>query len=223
MGPGDPSFLSNVNACYRRRCWAEIRFEDLDYAEDQAFGEALRGSRWRKVYHPGAAVLHAHEYGVTGFMRRYFDEYRGLAQSIGHVEPIAPGNWLREVARQTRADAHWMGDRGWSAPRRAAWTVRAAAHHGGRRVFSALGARAEGLPAPVQRALSLERTVPERRTATVHGAPPEHGRTSCSSSARVRLRYSTSRRARPTAAGSTSRSSCLPSGAAVAATRRFSR
>ena len=174
MGPGDPSFLSNVNACYRRRCWAEIRFEDLDYAEDQAFGEALRGSRWRKVYHPGAAVLHAHEYGVTGFMRRYFDEYRGLAQSIGHVEPIAPGNWLREVARQTRADAHWMGDRGWSAPRRAAWTVRAAAHHGGRRVFSALGARAEGLPAPVQRALSLERTVPERRTATVHGAPPEH-------------------------------------------------
>ena len=35
---GDASFLSNVNACYARACWEEIRFRDVAYAEDQAFG-----------------------------------------------------------------------------------------------------------------------------------------------------------------------------------------
>ena len=40
-GEGDPSFLSNVNAAYRRACWDEIRFDDVRYSEDQAFGRAL--------------------------------------------------------------------------------------------------------------------------------------------------------------------------------------
>ena len=38
---GDPSFLSNVNACYLRACWEEIRFREVPYSEDQAFGEDL--------------------------------------------------------------------------------------------------------------------------------------------------------------------------------------
>ncbi len=175
MGPDDPHFLSNVNACYARRCWEEIRFADVDYAEDQAFGQALARSRWRKVYHPGAAVLHAHDYAPVEFMRRYFDEYRGLRVSTGHVEPFAPRAALREVVRQTRADRDWMGERGWSLSRRVAWTGRAATHHAGRRVFSALGSRAERLPAPMQRTLSLERTAPAQRAGAARGAPPEHG------------------------------------------------
>jgi glycosyltransferase involved in cell wall biosynthesis len=169
MGPDDPHFLSNVNACYARACWDEIRFADVDYAEDQAFGRAVQRSRWRKVYHPAAAVLHAHDYGPVEFMRRYFDEYRGLRQTTGHVEPFG----LRGVGAQTRADRRWMRERGWPAGRRTAWTARAAAHHAGRRVFAALGSRAERLPAPVQHTLSLERSAaaptPARRV------PPEHG------------------------------------------------
>ena len=63
FGPGDPTFLSNVNAAYRRACWEQIRFDDIAYSEDQAFGRALAAhERWRKVYHPQAAVLHAHDY-----------------------------------------------------------------------------------------------------------------------------------------------------------------
>jgi glycosyltransferase involved in cell wall biosynthesis len=50
-----------------------------------------------------------------------------------------------------------MRERGWGPGRRVRWTARSAAHHAGRGVFSALGSRAERLPAPVQRALSLER------------------------------------------------------------------
>ena len=90
QGPGDPVFLSNVNACYRRDCWEEIRFPDVPYAEDQAFARAMLAAGWTKVYEPGAAVLHAHDYGPVEFMRRYFDEYRGLRETLGHVEPLTP-------------------------------------------------------------------------------------------------------------------------------------
>lgn len=155
-GAGETPFLSNVNACYRRACWAQLRFADLPYAEDQAFARAMGDAGWRIAYHPGAAVLHAHDYGVVGFLRRYFDEYRGLRETAGHVERIGVRSTVREVRAQVAGDRRWMAERAWPARRRAAWTARAAVHHGGRKVFSALGSRADRLPEPVQRAISLE-------------------------------------------------------------------
>ncbi len=153
---GDPTFLSNVNACYARACWEEIRFREVPYSEDQAFGSDLLAAGGTKVYHPGAAVLHAHDYGAVEFMRRYFDEYRGLRESTGHVEPFAVTPAARQIASAVAGDRRWMAARNMGAAERARWTARSAAHHGGRRVFSALGSRAERVPAPLRRRLSLE-------------------------------------------------------------------
>ena len=149
---GDLTFLSNVNACYARSCWEEIRFPELEYAEDQAFGRAMLEAGWVKVFHPGAAVRHAHDYGPVEFMKRYFDEYRGLREASGHVEPLAP----RAAVREVRADVRWMGEQGWPARQRLRWLARSAVHQGGRRAASALGSRANRLPGPAQSALSLE-------------------------------------------------------------------
>ena len=153
LDPQEP-FLSNVNACYRRDCWEEIRFEDVPYAEDQAFGRAMQATRWVKRYVPEAAVLHAHDYGAVGFMRRYFDEYRGLRRTTGHVEP-----WdLRGVRGKVAGDRDWLRERGVGGLDLARWSARSTVHHAGRKVFSALGSRADRIPAPVQRAISLEGT-----------------------------------------------------------------
>jgi O-antigen biosynthesis protein len=153
QGAGDLTFLSNVNACYRRECWAEVRFPEVDYSEDQAFGRAMLEAGWLKVFHPAAAVRHAHTFGPVEFMKRYFDEYRGLNEASGHVEPLRPLAAVREV----RGDARWMRDRGWPPARRARWIARSAVHHSGRRVASALGSRADRLPGALQEALSLEK------------------------------------------------------------------
>jgi len=158
QGPGDPIFLSNVNACYARRCWEEIRFRDVDYSEDQAFGTELLAAGWIKVYQPAAAVLHAHDYPFGDFMRRYFDEYRGLHRAIGHVERFRIPGTLRYVAGQVAADRRWVREHGAPPAGRPGWLVRSAAHHGGRHVFSALGSRADALPDAVQRRLSLEQS-----------------------------------------------------------------
>ena len=58
-----------------------------------------------KVFHPDAAVRHAHEYGPLDFVKRYFDEYRGLHETSGHVEPLRPSAALRGVARRRALDA----------------------------------------------------------------------------------------------------------------------
>jgi rhamnosyltransferase len=150
-------YLSNVNAAYRRACWEEIRFQDVPYAEDQAFGVDMLRAGWIKVFHPGARVLHAHDYRYRDFMRRYFDEYRGLRETTGWLEPFRVKAWLGGVRRLVAGDLAWMRARGWPRRRRAAWTFRAAAHHGGRKVFSALGSRHDRLPRRLRRALSLER------------------------------------------------------------------
>jgi glycosyltransferase involved in cell wall biosynthesis/GT2 family glycosyltransferase len=154
---GDSSFLSNVNACYARACWEQIRFRDVAYSEDQAFGADMLDAGWAKVYQPRAAVLHAHDYSPVEFMRRYFDEYRGLRESVGHVEPFGLRSTIAGVRTSLTADRRWMQAQRMAPSEQAAWTARAALHHGGRRVFSALGSRSDRVPAPLQRALSLER------------------------------------------------------------------
>jgi glycosyltransferase involved in cell wall biosynthesis len=167
---GDPSFLSNVNACYARACWEEIRFRDVAYSEDQAFGADMLDAGWSKVYHPGAAVLHAHDYGTVEFMRRYFDEYRGLRESTGHIEQFGVFSSIGNVRASVAADRRWMAAQGIDAASRARWTARATVHHGGRRVFSALGSRAERMPAPLRRTLSLEGRA--GGLASTDGQPP---------------------------------------------------
>jgi glycosyltransferase involved in cell wall biosynthesis len=154
--PADDPYLSNVNAAYRRACWEEIRFRDVAYAEDQAFGEDLAGTRWRKVLAPGAAVHHAHDYGLLDAWRRAFDEARGLRETRGWVERIAPRATLGGLRRQVARDVRWMRGQGWPPARHLAWLPRSAAHHAGRKLFAWLGSRADRLPRRCRAALSLE-------------------------------------------------------------------
>jgi glycosyltransferase involved in cell wall biosynthesis len=169
---GDPFFLSNVNACYARACWEQIRFRDVAYAEDQGFGIDMLAAGWCKVYHPRAAVLHAHDFGWGGFMRRYFDEYRGLRETMGHVEPFGLRQTAGTTWRSVRLDVRWLRDRGATPTDLARWTLPSVMHHGGRRAFSALGSRADRLPAKWQRRMSLE-----GRAGGVAGLPDAGGPT----------------------------------------------
>jgi glycosyltransferase involved in cell wall biosynthesis/GT2 family glycosyltransferase len=167
---GDEPFLSNVNACYRRDVLEAVGFRDVPYAEDQAFGRDLLAAGRSKAYAPRAAVLHAHDYGPVEFMRRYFDEYRGLRDTAGHVEPIGARSLVREVRGQVARDRGWMRDQGMGAGELSAWTARSLVHHAGRKVASAAGSRADRLPAPARRALSLEGRADAATRAT--GLPP---------------------------------------------------
>jgi glycosyltransferase involved in cell wall biosynthesis len=154
----DPAsgFFSNVNSCVLRECWRQVRFRDVPYAEDQAFARDAMAAGWKKAYVPQAPVVHAHDYPFLQFMRRYFDEYRGLRETAGHVEPRSLARVAPTVRAQVRRDLDYMRRRGDARGPRLVWGARSARHHAGRALFAALGSRAERLPVPVQKRLSLE-------------------------------------------------------------------
>ncbi|MEA2273995.1 MAG: hypothetical protein QOI98_2703 [Solirubrobacteraceae bacterium] len=154
---GEAPFLSNVNACYRRTCWSELRFQDVPYAEDRAFARDMAGTAWQLGYHPAAAVLHAHDFGPVTFARRYFDEYRSLRAVEGYVEPFGVRSKWPEVRMQVSKDRRWMRDRGMARPAVAAWSARSLVHHASRKAAMVAGTHPERIPEPVQRAISLER------------------------------------------------------------------
>ena len=168
---GDPTFLSNVNACYSRACWAELRFPDVAYSEDQAFGSAMLEAGWVKVFHPAAAVRHAHDYGALDFTRRYFDEYRGLRETTGHVEPLQPKQAARELVR----DARWMREQRHAAG--CASALAAARRRAPRRPPRGLRPRRAGRPAPGPRAAGAF----ARGTG---GRRPRHGASGAAAGAR---------------------------------------
>jgi glycosyltransferase involved in cell wall biosynthesis/GT2 family glycosyltransferase len=154
--PGDPIYLSNSNSCIARAAWEQTPFRDIAYAEDQAFGVDIFSNGWAKAYVPGAAAMHSHDYGMVESFKRYFDEYRGLNDSVGERTEASASHALDIVRGSISDDQKFLEELGQPAWRRAAWGARSAIYHTGRVGFGGLGARANRLPGRVREALSFE-------------------------------------------------------------------
>ncbi len=105
---GDPTYLSSNNLCVARAAWEQIPFRDIPFAEDQALGADLLAAGWAKVYTPEARVIHSHDHGLVEGFRRYFDEYRGLRDSVGQRSEASAGRALRIVGRSVAADRRYL-------------------------------------------------------------------------------------------------------------------
>jgi glycosyltransferase involved in cell wall biosynthesis len=156
-GPGPVTFFTDANGAVARWAWERVPFRDVAYAEDQALAIDMLRAGYAKVFVPDAPVWHSHEYGALAQFRRSFDEWRGLREVHGFVQPAAPVHTLLGVQSNVRADLRSLREDG-SRPRAMVregarslrhWTVRAAG--------AALGSRADRLPPTVRRWCSLER------------------------------------------------------------------
>ncbi|MBK5231085.1 MAG: glycosyltransferase family 2 protein, partial [Thermoleophilia bacterium] len=153
---GDSGYLSNSNSCVARAAWTRSPFREIPYAEDQAFGADVLANGFSKVYMPDAAVWHSHDYGMLETFKRYFDEYRGLNDSVGEQTDASAAKALGVVSSSVAADLRFLEQLGQPPLRRAAWGVRSAIYHTGRVGFGGLGARANRMPATLRAALSFE-------------------------------------------------------------------
>ncbi len=86
---------------YRRDCWEQIRFRDVAYSEDQAFGRDLLAAGWLKAYHPDAAVLHAHDYGAARVHAPLLRRVPRAARDDRPRRGVPPG---RRAAHRARGD-----------------------------------------------------------------------------------------------------------------------
>jgi glycosyltransferase involved in cell wall biosynthesis len=151
------TFFTDANGAVARWAWERVPFPDVPYAEDRLLALRMLEAGLAKAYVPAAAVVHSHDYRSWDLFRRYFDEFRGLRETFGHVEPLSPRRTLGVLRRQVAADRAWCRDAGAGPSELDLATLRSLRHFAIRAVGSQLGSRADRLPPPVRRACSLER------------------------------------------------------------------
>jgi rhamnosyltransferase len=151
--PGPVTFFTDANGCVARAAWEAVPFRDVPYAEDQMLARDMLAAGFAKAFHPGAAVVHSHDYAAVEQFRRCFDEWRGLREVYGHVEPARPRALVSRVAREVRADRRFLAEDG--AP---TWrgTLGSLRYHLVRAAGSVIGSRADLLPARLRRLCSIE-------------------------------------------------------------------
>ena len=149
-------FFSDVNGAVARFAWERVPYREVPYAEDQLIAREMIEAGYAKVFHPGVAVYHSHDYPPAQFLRRYFDEFRSLREVLGHVESFGLEHVARTVYHQTRLDRDYLAAEGWRGRELRRAVRNSARHHLVRAVGAGLGARADRLPAPVRKAMSLE-------------------------------------------------------------------
>jgi GT2 family glycosyltransferase len=151
------TFFTDANGAVARGAWERVPFPDVAYAEDRLLALRMLEAGYAKAYVPAAAVLHSHDYRPGDLFRRYFDEFRGLRETFGHVEPLSPRRTLGILRRQVAADRAWCRAAGADGRELDAATLRSLRHFAIRAAGSQLGSRADRVPAALRRVLSLER------------------------------------------------------------------
>jgi GT2 family glycosyltransferase len=154
---GHLGYFTDANGCVARSAWERVPFRDVAYAEDHRLAHDMLRAGFAKVYVPEAAVVHSHEYSLSDWLRRSFDEARAVREIYDSDEPASPRVLARNLWGNVGADWRWA--RRPAAGSRAGLTLLVAStlHHGARGVGALLGARADRLPAPLAQRLSLER------------------------------------------------------------------
>lgn len=72
------AFFSDNNSCIRRDIFEKYPYEDVSFAEDQIWARKMIELGYKKLYCPYAPVYHSHNFKLSTYFTRYFDEYKGL-------------------------------------------------------------------------------------------------------------------------------------------------
>jgi len=151
---GIRGYFTDANGCIARAAWEAVHFRPIPYAEDRALALDMLRAGYAKVYVPDAPVIHSHDYSMIGWLRRSFDEARAVHDVYGVVEPADIRRNALNIWGKVGADLRWVRAHG--GPPLPALIARSLAHHVVRTAGALLGARADRLPEPMIRRLSLE-------------------------------------------------------------------
>lgn len=96
-------FFSDNNACVKREVWEKYPYPDVDFAEDQIWMRKMIELGYKKVYCPFAPVYHSHNFSLSTYYQRYYDEYKGLYNIHKYVVADRwwklPIVWAKDVRR----------------------------------------------------------------------------------------------------------------------------
>ena len=102
------SFFSDNNSCIRRDVFEKYPYEDVSFAEDQIWARKMIELGYKKLYCPYAPVYHSHNFKLSSYFMRYFDEYKGLFYLQNF---LISTSWLKlplQVTKHVLADARYI-------------------------------------------------------------------------------------------------------------------
>jgi glycosyltransferase involved in cell wall biosynthesis len=137
---GRATFFSSANGAVARWAWERVPFRPVGYAEDMVLARDVLAAGLAKAYVPDAAVIHSHDLPPLKAFRRYFDDFRALAQVNGLREPLTPRYVAARVRGDVAADRAFMRREGVEVQ-----TLRSLAHHLARALGRSLGTNADRL------------------------------------------------------------------------------
>lgn len=153
---GDETFFSDANGAVAKWAWQDTPYKEVAYAEDQQLGQDMLAAGHAKVYSPAMAVNHSHDYTAWQWLKRYFDEFRGLRETIGYRAGNGPRAMARAVVGLTRTDRGFLRHEGVGGMQLQRLTLKSLRHHTTRQLGEWLGGRADAMPVWLARRLSLE-------------------------------------------------------------------
>jgi len=154
---GRRAFFTDANGAISRAAWERVPFRDVPYAEDHQLALDMLRAGFAKVYVPQAGVEHSHDYPPGELLRRCFDEWRGLREIYGWVEPLRLRSVRDKVLIPARDDVRLMRAECASDAALAATAARSGTHHAIRLAGALAGSRADRIPPRLRARLSLER------------------------------------------------------------------
>jgi len=137
---GRATFFSSANGAVARWAWERVPFRPVAYAEDMVLARDMLAAGLAKAYVPDAAVIHSHDLPPLKAFRRYFDDFRALADVNGLREPLTPRYLAARVRGDVAADRAFMRREGLEVQ-----TLRSLAHHVARALGRSLGTNADRL------------------------------------------------------------------------------
>ena len=99
------TFYSDVNSAVITKFLREvIPYRDVNYAEDQLFGQDLIGAGFVKAYAGKAAVIHSNDLLLKEMFQRTFDEIIGLRKNGVDISSLALFKMVLLILRKSLGD-----------------------------------------------------------------------------------------------------------------------
>lgn len=84
-------FFSDNSAIIRKSIWEEIKYPEINFAEDQAWARLIIEAGYKKAYVDSSVVYHSHNFKLFERLQRSFDETRALTSLFGYKNLASSG------------------------------------------------------------------------------------------------------------------------------------
>lgn len=115
------AYYSDNNSCMRRSIWEKYPYDDVNFAEDQIWARKMIELGYKKLFCPNAIVYHSHNYKLSTFFSRFYDEFKGIYELHQYVIVHRKLSIIPNIYRNFKGDVRYVKSLNLSLRERYKW------------------------------------------------------------------------------------------------------